>query len=95
MAQNTTINVPAATWTQLTNATVTSITFQNISPIGSMMIKGTVGAVTPTDFTGAIRYGHNQGERNAALTDLFPGISGVTQVYAYSANGGQVVVSHA
>jgi hypothetical protein len=30
MAQNTTINVPAATWTILTDADVSAITFQNV-----------------------------------------------------------------
>lgn len=94
MAQNTTKNVPADTWTQLTDANVSSITFQNISG-NFVLVKGAVGAVTPTDRTGAIRYNPGQGERNVLLTDLFPGLSGVNRVYAYSLDGAQVVVSHA
>jgi len=94
MAQNTTINIAAATWTQLTDANVTSITFQNISG-HYVLVKGTVGAVAPTDLSGAVRYNPGQGERNVALTDLFPGVSGANRVYAWSQDGAQVVVSHA
>lgn len=94
MARNTTINVPAVTWTQLTSADVTSITFQNVSG-NFVLIKATVGANAPSDTTGAIRYNPGQGERNVALSDLFPGVSGANRVYAYSVDGAAVVVSHA
>lgn len=94
MAQNTTKNVVAATWTQLTDANITTITFQNISG-NFVMVKGTVGASAPTDLAGAIRYNPGQGERNVALADLFPGVSGVNRVYAYAQDGASVVVSHA
>lgn len=94
MAQNTTVNIAAATWTQLTDANVTSITFQNISG-RPMMVKGTVGATPPTTLAGAVRYNPGQGERNVALTDLFPGVSGANRVYAYSEEGAAAVVSHA
>lgn len=94
MAQNTTKSVAAQTWTQLTDANVTTITFQNIS--GSfVLIAGTVGANAPSNLAGAIRYNPGQGERNVLLTDLFPGLSGVNRVYAYSQDGASVVVSHA
>lgn len=94
MAQNTTVNAASATWTQLTNADATSITFQNISG-AHIMVKGTTTASAPTDFTGAIRYNPGQGERNVPLSDLFPGVTGVKRVYAYSEVGASVVVSHA
>lgn len=94
MAQNTTKNVGAATWAQLTNADITSITFQNVGG-NFVLVKGTAGAVAPTDVTGAIRYNPGQGERNVALSDLFPGVAGVNRVYAYAPEGGSVVVSHA
>ena len=94
MPQNTTINVAKDTWTLLTDANVTSVTFQNVS--GSFVqIKGTVGASAPTTLAGAIRYNPGQGERNVTLTDLFPGLSGVNRIYAYAPDGAAVVVSHA
>lgn len=93
MAQNTTITLAAETWTQLTDANITSITFQNISGY-HVMVKGTTSAVAPTDDDGAIRYNPGQGERNVLLSDLFPGIS-ATRVYAYAPNGAEVMVSHA
>ena len=94
MPQNTTKNVPAATWTQLTDANISTVTFQNIS--GSfVLIKGTVGAVAPTNREGAIRYNPGQGERNVLLSDLFPGLSGVNRLYAFSQDGASVVISHA
>lgn len=93
MAQNTTITLAAETWTQLTDANVTSITFQNISGY-HVMVKGTTSAVAPTNDDGAIRYNPGQGERNALLSDLFPGIS-ATRVYAYAPTGAEVMVSHA
>ena len=96
MPQNVTVTAPSGVWTQLTDANVTNITFQNVSaPI--MLIKGTVGATAPTDTAGALNYERGQGERNVALADLFPGVSGVNRVWAYASNGaqGSVMVSHA
>jgi hypothetical protein len=94
MAQNTTVTLTAGTWTQLTNANVTAITFQNTSS-HHMFVAGTVGASAPSSTSGAIRYNPGQGEKNAALTDLFPGTSGANRVYAYSVNALDVMVSHA
>ncbi len=94
MPQNTTVNLPAATWTQITDANVTSITFQNISG-SDIRVKGTVGAVAPTDLLGALLYMPYQGERNSAMLDLFPGVAGANRVYAFSVNGGSVAVSNA
>lgn len=94
MPQNTTINVAKNTWTLLTDANVTSVTFQNISG-NFVQIKGTVGASAPTSVAGAIRYNPGQGERNVTLTDLFPGVSGVNRIYAFSPDGAAMVISHA
>jgi len=94
MAQNTTVTLTAGTWTQLTNDNVTNITFQNTSG-HHMFVAGTVGAAAPSSTVGAIRYNPGQGEKNAALTDLFPGTSGANRVYAYSADAIDVMVSHA
>ena len=87
MAQNTDIVLPIAVWTELTNASVTSITFQNKSG-GYILVKGTAAATAPTDDNGAVRYNPGQGERNVSLSDLFPGIS-ATRVYAYAPNGAE------
>ena len=92
MAQNTDIVLPIGAWTQLTDADVTAITFQNKSG-NYILVKGTVGATAPTNNDGAIRYNPGQGERNVSLSDLFPGIS-ASRVYAYAPNGAEVMVSH-
>ena len=94
MPQNTTVEIPATTWTQITDANVTSITFQNISG-NFVRVKGTVGATAPTHLAGALQYNPGQGERNVLLTDLFPGISGVNRLYVFADSGAQVVVSNA
>jgi hypothetical protein len=92
MAQNTDIVLPIGAWTQLTDADVTAITFQNKSG-NYILVKGTVGATAPTNNDGAIRYNPGQGERSVSLSDLFPGIS-ASRVYAYALNGAEVMVSH-
>ncbi len=94
MAQQTTIEVAAATWTQITDADVTNITFQ----IGSnepVYLLGTAGATAPTSITGALTYYSGQGEVSRTLADMFPGVASVTRLYAYCAGRANVVVSHA
>ncbi len=93
MAQNTTVDIPAKTWTQITNADATTITAQNL--VGNyVLLKGTAAATAPTDATAAIRLNPGQGVLNEALTSLWPGITAV-RVYAWSDTGTQVTVSHA
>lgn len=94
MPQNTTVNLSAATWTQLTNGDTARITFQNTSGT-HVIVKATVGATAPTNLTGGIRYNPGQGERNVLLSDLFPGVTGVNRVYAYAQDGAAVMISHA
>ena len=94
MAQNTTITVPAGAWTQLTDADITSITFQNIGS-NHIMVKATTDGTAPTNYAGAIRYNPGQGERNVALSDLFPGLAGRDRLWAYATDATQVVISHA
>ena len=93
MAQNTTIQVPALAWTQLTDADVTSITFQNRTAY-AVLIKGTTDATAPSDNIGALRYNPGQGERNVELADLFPGIAAV-RLWAFSESASEVTVSNA
>ena len=97
MPQNLSINVPAYTWTQLTDANVTSLTFQvaKMDVVPHVRIAGTVGAVAPTNFESALRYGSQEGEINVALSDLFPGVPGANRVYAWSDYPTTIFVSHA
>ena len=92
MAQNTNISVPKEAWTQLTDADVSSVTFQNKSG-NFVLIKGATSASTPTDADGAIRYNPGQGELNTLMSDLFPGITAV-RLYAYAPEGASLMVSH-
>lgn len=94
MARNETLDLVADTWTQLTSGNVTTITFQN-NGTDPILVKGTVGANAPTDEEGAIIYESGEGEKNARLADLFPGVSGANRVYAKCADAGVVMVSHA
>ena len=95
MPQMTTVAVPANTWTQITNANATSISFQNVSAGYTVFIKGTVGATPPSNFEGAIQYAPMQRETNIALSNLFPGVSGANRIYAWCSNEAQVSVNHA
>lgn len=94
MPQNTTITVPRETWTLLTDADITSITFQNTSS-NHIVIKATTDTTAPTSTAGGFRYNPGQGERNIAMADLFPGLAGADRLWAYAPDGGIVVVSHA
>ena len=94
MAQNTTISVPAGTWTQITDADVSAITFQVRPSAFGVFISGTADTTAPTTTSGAIYYSPNQGEANVSLADLFPGISAV-RVWAFADAPASVFVSHA
>jgi hypothetical protein len=48
-----------------------------------------------TSKDGAVRYNPGQGERNVAMTDLFPGISGADRLFAWADDNAVVMVSHA
>lgn len=92
MAQNTTITIPANAWTEITDANVTAITFQNTGS-SFALVKGTTGAA-PTDNLGAIRYNPGQGERNVTMADLFPGAT-LNRVWVYAESPVKFMVSHA
>ena len=93
MAQNTDITLVADTWTQLTNADVTAITFQNKGPL-PIKVKATTGATAPADDAGALVYESERGEVDMAMADLFPGIAGV-RLWALARKSVRVAVSHA
>jgi hypothetical protein len=95
MAQNTTVTLTADTWTQLTDADITSITFQ-VFGNNRVFIKATTDTTAPTNTTGAFIYQPGQGERNVAMSTLFPGISGADRLWAYAeTSGNSVSFSHA
>ena len=94
MARHATPRIEADTWTQLTDANVTAITFQNLAVTG-VHIMATVGAVAPTNFAGAVFYAGGHGEYALPLADLAPGLA-ATRVYCYSpGKAANVAVSHA
>lgn len=95
MAQNTTIAVPARTWTLLTDSNVTAIRAQ-VRGYRTVELVGTVGATPPSDTTGSITladYGILTSDLTLAV--LFPGVSGANRVYAWCEQDAQVGVSHA
>lgn len=94
MPQNTTITLTAGVWTQLTDADINSITFQNRGGT-HMFVSGTADVSAPSNFNGAIRYNPGQGERNISLIDLFPGLTGVDRLWAFSDSAIDVMISHA
>lgn len=94
MGQNADANLAAATWTRLTNATVTAIRVQNRSGY-SVLLKATAGVGAPSDFTGAIELlPYSILAADLTLAQLWPGVAG-TDVYAWCAQGAQVSFSHA
>lgn len=94
MPQNLKIAVPQNTWTLMTNADVTSCTFQvPLSARLPFLIAGTVGAVPPASGDAAIAYAPGEGEYNISLTDMFPGIA-ATRLYVFSARETSIFVSH-
>jgi hypothetical protein len=93
MAQNTTVDIPARTWTQLTNADATYVSFSVQGP-RIVSIKGAIGAVAPTDFTAAYEYEPGQGELNKLIAEMWPGTT-YTRLYAYSSGNALVTISHA
>lgn len=93
MARNTTVQCPSGTWTAITDADVTNITFQNLSVTDAMLVKVTTGAA-PTDRTGAAFYPPVNGEINVALAELFPGVTGAVRVFVFAHRALSVFVSH-
>lgn len=95
MARNETLTLTAGEWNEITNADVSSLTFQNISPYPIFVTATTGTAPSSTESEGAVRYNPGQGERNVVLADLFPGVSTADRVYVTSEGKATVFVSHA
>lgn len=93
MAQNTTINLTANTWTQLSDGNVTVMRVMNLGT-ESIWVQATVGEVAPTTTNGAIAV--KPGEISIlTLATMWPGVAGANRIYARSAPAGRVSVSNA
>lgn len=90
----TTKTLPAGEAVLLTDADITSLTFQNVDPQSAWVI-GTADATPPGSWSGALRVGPGEGRLNVALADLFPGIAGVARLWARSDVGGAMAIGHA
>lgn len=94
MARNETIVVNQDSWTQLTNADVTTATWQTTGP-ADVYIMGAASAVAPVASVDGLIYEVLQGELGRTLADVFSGITPV-RLYAKSTNGNsKVFISHA
>ena len=79
MAQNQTkVTCAGGAWTQITNANVSSITYQALN--GPVYIRFTTDETTPTETTG-LRYESGEGELNKAISDL-TNLVGADRVWA-------------
>lgn len=95
MAQNTTIDCPAGTWTLLTDSDVTALRAVNMGENG-IWLMATVGTTPPTSTSGALPLLPNQVlTADLTLENLFPGVTGANRVYALAPDGAEVSVSHA
>lgn len=76
------VEVTAGSWVQLTNADVTSITFQVQD--GDIFLRFTTDTTTPTE-DGGIAYWNATGELSKNLSDM-TALSGAARVWAKSQN---------
>lgn len=95
------VTCPPGAWTELTNASVTSLTFQVVS--GSAKIRATTGsAPSALSDAGYVYHAHpadrqsSEGELNISISDL-ASVAGASRVFASPINGraAKVVVDHA
>jgi hypothetical protein len=94
-ATNLTVAVPANTWTQLTTADASAITFQNTSQY-TIMVKATTDATTPTTQTDVLIYGPGEGETNLTMANKWLGLTSPDRLWAYcQGKPASVFVSHA
>ena len=94
MAQDTTIVVQPS-WTQLSNADITNITFLNQGPSNiSIVVQN--GTSDPSDFSTSWDYAPGVGELDLLLTELVPGVTTPNRVFAFAhGDHARVRVSHA
>ncbi len=93
-ATNTTVQLVAGTWTQLTTADVTALRVQNVNGY-NIRVMATAGATPPTTLDGSIVLAPLMvWATDLTLAQAFPGVTG-TRVYGYCDNPARVSVSHA
>ena len=86
---------PMGVPTLLTSEDVSSITIQSLTS-GNVWIIGTVGAAVPTSVETGLKLQEGAVILNEYLADLFPGIAGVSRVYAWpESSAADLKVSHA
>lgn len=95
MTQNTTISLPAGTWTQVSDSNVTSIRVVNLGT-EPIWLQATAGAVAPTSTAGALPLLPGQIlAADLTIAQLWPGVVNANRVYALSPNASRVSVSNA
>lgn len=95
MARSEVVIIPEDVWTQITNADVSSITFQNQSDRScKIIVAATVGETPPLTVSG-VSYDPDEGEYDLPLTNAFLGVSGANRVWVYATIPTEVFVSHA
>jgi len=83
------VSCTGGTWTELTDADVTAITFMVVE--GRVRIKWTTGSAPSDSDTGGYPYRSKEGEKNAAVTE-FTQTSSADRLFAFAEGGDAVVV---
>ena len=93
MPQNTTISIPANTWTQISDA---NVTVMRVCSLGTepISLQATVGATPPSNLLGVVPIIPRE-VRVVDLAQLWPGVAGANRVYAYSSVAAKISVSNA
>ena len=95
MARNDTLSIPAATWTQLTNANAEAARVQNRSGY-SVLLSATANTTAPTTAAGAVELLPSQTlAADMTFAQLWPGITAPVRLWAYCDLPVTLSVSHA
>jgi hypothetical protein len=95
MARNETITIPAATWTQLTNANAAAARVQNRSGY-SVLLSATPNATAPTTTAGAVELLPGQIlAADLTFAQLWPGVTAPVRLWAYCDLSATLSASHA
>ena len=86
------LNAAPVNWVELTDADITSATFQNTG-YAPFFLQATAGA-KPTSLLGSIEYPGAAKETNVDVAALFPGVASADRLWAYSAKETTVMISH-
>ena len=93
-ARNADVAVPSKTWTRITDGDITSaITIQSRYHY-DILLKPTTDTSAPSNASGAFLYRPASGELRT-LSELFPGLSGADNLWAWCTEATVVTISHA